>query len=150
VRIDGRVVSQATVVIIGVTLDGERRVLGVDVGASEDRGFWTAFLRSLVERGLVGVRLVISDGHEGLKHAMGTVLSGAVWPRGRVHFMRNLLATVPQAMRQPIARDRADDLRAARRRERPDAAAQGGRRPARPAPPSRGIARGRRGGHPRA
>jgi len=103
VRIDGRVVSQATVVAIGVTLDGERQVLGIDVGASEDRGFWTAFLRSLVKRGLSGVRLVISDAHEGLKHAIGTVLSGAAWQRCRVHFMRNLLATVPQAMREPIA-----------------------------------------------
>ena len=62
---DGRVVSQATVVAIGVTLDGERQILGVDVGASEDRGFWTAF-GSLVKRGLAGVRLVISDAHEGL------------------------------------------------------------------------------------
>jgi transposase-like protein len=103
VRIDGRVVSQATVVAIGVTLDGERQILGVDVGASEDRGFWTAFLRSLVKRGLAGVRLVISDGHEGLKAAIGAVLGGATWQRCRVHFMRNLLATVPQAMREPIA-----------------------------------------------
>jgi putative transposase len=103
VRIDGRVVSQATVVAIGVTLDGERQILGIDVGASEDRGFWTAFLRSLVKRGLRGVRLVISDAHEGLKQAISTVLSGAAWQRCRVHFMRNLLATVPQAMREPIA-----------------------------------------------
>jgi transposase-like protein len=103
VRIDGRVVSQATVVAIGVTLDGERQILGVDVGASEDRGFWTAFLRSLVHRGLAGVRLVISDAHEGLKQAIRTVLTGAAWQRCRVHFMRNLLATVPQAMREPIA-----------------------------------------------
>ena len=103
VRIDGRVVSQATVVAIGVTPDGERQILGVDVGASEDRGFWTAFLRSLVKRGLTGVRLVISDAHEGLKQAIGTVLSGAAWQRCRVHFMRNLLATVPHAAREPIA-----------------------------------------------
>jgi putative transposase len=103
VRIDGRVVSQATVVAIGVSLDGERQILGVDVGASEDRSFWTAFLRSLVKRGLTGVRLVISDAHEGLKQAIGAVLSGAAWQRCRVHFMRNLLATVPQAMREPIA-----------------------------------------------
>jgi len=103
VRIDGRVVSQATVVAIGITSDGERQVLGVDVGASEDRGFWTAFLRSLVKRGLSGVRLVISDAHEGLQQAIGTVLSGAAWQRCRVHFMRNLLATVPHAAREPIA-----------------------------------------------
>ena len=103
VRMDGRVVSQATVVAIGVTRDGERQILGVDVGASEDRGFWTAFLRSLVKRGLAGVRLVISDAHEGLKQAISTVLSGAAWQRCPVHFMRNLLATVPHAMREPIA-----------------------------------------------
>lgn len=103
VRIDGRVVSQATVVAIGVTLDGERQILGVDVGASEEGGFWTAFLRSLVKRGLTGVRLVISDAHEGLKQAISTVLSGTTWQRCRVHFMRNLLATVPQVMREPIA-----------------------------------------------
>lgn len=103
VRIDGRVVSQATVVAIGVTMEGDRQVLGIDVGASEDKAFWTAFLRSLVKRGLSGVRLVISDAHEGLKHAIGTVLAGAAWQRCRVHFMRNLLATVPQAAREPIA-----------------------------------------------
>jgi len=97
------VVSQATVVAIGVTMEGERQVLGIDVGASEDRAFWTAFLRSLVKRGLSGVRLVISDAHEGLKQAIVTVLAGAAWQRCRVHFMRNLLATVPQAAREPIA-----------------------------------------------
>ena len=103
VRIAGRVVSQATVVAIGVTHAGERQVLGMDVGSSEDRGFWTAFLRGLVKRGLAGVRLVTSDAHEGLKQAIGTVLTGATWQRCRVHFMRNLLATVPHAMREPIA-----------------------------------------------
>ena len=103
VRVEGRVVSQATVVAIGVTFEGERQVLGVDVGASEDRSFWTAFLRGLVKRGLSGVRLVISDAHEGLKQAISTVLTGAAWQRCRVHFMRNLLATVPHAAREPIA-----------------------------------------------
>jgi len=103
VRVEGRVVSQATVVAIGVTFEGERQVLGVDVGASEDRSFWTAFLRGLVKRGLSGVRLVISDAHEGLKQAISTVLTGTAWQRCRVHFMRNLLATVPHAAREPIA-----------------------------------------------
>ena len=65
VRVDGRVISQATVVAVGVTTEGDRQVLGIDVGPSEDRAFWTAFLRSLVKRGLKGVRLVISDAHEG-------------------------------------------------------------------------------------
>jgi putative transposase len=103
VRVDGRVTSQATVVAIGVSSDGERHVLGIDVGPSEDRAFWTAFLRSLVKRGLRGVRLIVSDAHEGLKQAIATVLTGATWQRCRVHFMRNLLATVPQSAREAIA-----------------------------------------------
>jgi putative transposase len=103
VRVDGRVISQATVVAVGITSDGTRQVLGVDVGPSEDKAFWTAFLRSLVKRGLKGVRLVISDAHEGLKAAIGSVLSGTTWQRCRVHFMRNLLATVPQGAREAIA-----------------------------------------------
>ena len=103
VRVDGHVTSQATVVAVGVTTEGERQILGIDVGPSEDRAFWTAFLRSLVKRGLKGVRLVISDAHVGLKQALSTVLSGATWQRCRVHFMRNLLATVPQGAREPIA-----------------------------------------------
>ncbi len=103
VRVDGRVISQATVVAVGVTSEGERQVLGIDVGPSEDRAFWTAFLRGLVKRGLQGVRLVISDAHEGLKQAISTVLTGATWQRCRVHFMRNLLATVPQGAREAIA-----------------------------------------------
>ncbi len=103
VRVDGRVISQATVVAVGITAEGDRQVLGIDVGPSEDRAFWTAFLRSLVKRGLKGVRLVISDAHEGLKQAISTVLSGSSWQRCRVHFMRNLLATVPQGAREAIA-----------------------------------------------
>ena len=86
-----------------MTSEGERQVLGVDVGPSEDRAFWTAFLRGLVKRGLTGVRLVISDAHTGLKQAISTVLTGASWQRCRVHFMRNLLATVPQGAREAIA-----------------------------------------------
>jgi putative transposase len=103
VRVDGRVISQATVVAVALTSDGDRQVLGLDVGPSEDRAFWTAFLRSLVKRGLHGVRLVISDAHEGLKQAIATVLAGTTWQRCRVHFMRNLLATVTQGMREAIA-----------------------------------------------
>jgi putative transposase len=103
VRIDGRVVSQATVVAVGVTTAGERQILGVDVGASEDQAFWTAFLRSLVQRGLHGVRLVISDAHEGLKQAIRKVLGGASWQRCRVHFMRNVLALVPHGAREAVA-----------------------------------------------
>src|SRR5512146_2488759 len=103
VRVDGRVLNQATVVAVGVTQEGERQVLGIDVGPSEERAFWTAFLRSLVKRGLRGVRLVTSDAHEGLKQAISTVLSGSTWQRCRVHFMRTLLATVPHGAREAIA-----------------------------------------------
>jgi putative transposase len=103
VRHDGRVISMATVAAIGVTADGERQVLGVDAGPAEDEAFWTAFLRGLVARGLRGVRLVISDAHEGLKRAVATVLTGASWQRCRVHFMRNLLARVPKAAREAVA-----------------------------------------------
>ena len=78
-------------------------MLGIDVGPSEDRAFWTAFLRSLVKRGLRGVRLITSDAHEGLKQTIATVLSGAPWQQCRVHFMRNLLATVPKGAREAIA-----------------------------------------------
>ena len=72
VRVNGGVTSQATVVAVGVTSDGERQVLGIDGGPSEDRAFWTAFLRSLVKRGLRSVRQVTSDAHEGLKQAIAT------------------------------------------------------------------------------
>jgi putative transposase len=95
------VVSVATVVAVAVTVTGERHVLGVDCGPSEDEAFWTKFLRALVKRGLKGVRLVISDAHEGLKNAVAKVLTGAAWQRCRVHFMRNLLATVPRPPRRP-------------------------------------------------
>jgi len=97
------VVSKAIIVATGVAADGNREVLGLAVGDSEDKSFWTAFLRSLRARGLGGVRLVISDAHEGLKQAISTVLSGSSWQRCRVHFMRNLLATVPHGAREAIA-----------------------------------------------
>jgi len=103
VRVDGHVTSQATVVAVGVTAEGERKILGVDVGPSEDRAFWAASLRGLVKRGLRGVRRVISDAHVGLKQAIATVLSGATWQRCRVHFIRNLLATVSRGAREAIA-----------------------------------------------
>jgi len=103
VREAGRVVSMATVVAVGVTTDGWRQVLGVDVGPSEDQAFWTQFLRSLVRRGLRDVALVISDAHEGLKAASAKVLHGATWQRCRVHFMRNLLATVPRSASGTVA-----------------------------------------------
>jgi len=103
VREAGRVVSVATVVAIGVTATGERTVLGAATGPSEDHQFWTSFLRSLVKRGLRGVRLVISDAHEGLRQAIAKILHEATWQRCRVHFMRNLLSTVPKSAQDAVA-----------------------------------------------
>jgi putative transposase len=91
VRQAGRIVSVAVTIAIGVNNDGRREVLGMDIGPSEAETFWTDFLRKLTRRGLRGVKLVISDAHEGLKAAIARVLC-ATWQRCRVHFMRNLLA----------------------------------------------------------
>ncbi len=96
------VVSKAIVVATGVTTTGEREVLGLAVGDSEDGAFWTAFLRSLRARGLSGVRLVISDAHEGLRGAIAAVLLGAAWQRCRVHFLRNVLARIPRGSAQMV------------------------------------------------
>jgi putative transposase len=76
----------AIVIAIGVNADGQREVLGLDVGPSEDGAFWHAFLRSLVARGLSGVKLVTSDAHEGLNGAIAAVLQGASWQRCRTHY----------------------------------------------------------------
>ena len=89
VRQEHRVVSMAVVIAVGVNCDGQREVLGLDIGPSEDGAFWLAFLRSLVARGLSGVKLVTSDRHQGLKSAIAAVLQGASWQRCRTHFMRN-------------------------------------------------------------
>jgi putative transposase len=103
VRDGGRVVSMAVVVAIGVRSSGEREVLGLDVGPSEDGAFWHQFLRSLVARGLGGVQLVISDAHQGLKSSIAAVLQGASWQRCRVHFVRNALGLVPKAAAEMVA-----------------------------------------------
>jgi putative transposase len=103
VREQGRVVSLAVVLAIGVRASGEREVLGLDVGPSEDGAFWLQFLRGVVARGLGGVKLVISDAHEGLKGAIAAVLQGAAWQRCRVHFVRNALALVPKSAQQMVA-----------------------------------------------
>ncbi|MET0904217.1 MAG: IS256 family transposase [Acidimicrobiales bacterium] len=98
-----RVVSKAIVVATGVAADGNREVLGLAVGDSEDKTFWTAFLRSLRARGLAGVRVVISDAHEGLRASIERVMLGAAWQRCRVHFLRNVLAKVPKASAEMVA-----------------------------------------------
>ena len=99
----GQVVSRAVVVAIGVSAEGHREVLGVDIGDSEDETFWTRFLRSLRDRGLSGVRLVISDAHSGLKAAIRKCFAGSGWQRCRVHYIRNLLAVVPKAHAEFVA-----------------------------------------------
>jgi putative transposase len=102
-RVSGQVVARAVVVATGVSMGGDREVLGCAVGDSEDEAFWTTFLRSLRERGLAGVRLVISDHHLGLTKAIATVMVGSAWQRCRVHFMRNVLARVPRANAEMVA-----------------------------------------------
>lgn len=91
VRSNGRIVSVAVIVAVGVNSDGRREILGMDIGPSEAEPFWTAFLRQLAQRGLRGVKLVISDAHQGIKAAVSKLLH-ASWQRCRVHFMRNALA----------------------------------------------------------
>lgn len=103
VRVNHRIVSQALVIALGVRQTGEREILGFALGASEEAAFWTEFLRSLAQRGLSGVQLVVSDSHVGLKQAISQVLGGAAWQRCRVHFMRNLLAHIPQADKAAVA-----------------------------------------------
>ena len=102
VRQAGRIVSVAAIVAVGANTQGRREVLGLAIGPSEAETFWIDFLRSLTRRGLRGVKLVISDAHEGLKAAVAKVLS-ATWQRCRVHFMRNALAHVTKGQRQMVA-----------------------------------------------
>jgi putative transposase len=102
VRQNGRIVSVAVIIAVGVNSDGRREVLGMEIGASEAEPFWTAFLRKLARRGLRGVKLVISDSHEGIKAAVSKVLS-TTWQRCRVHFMRNVLAHAGKQGRRVIS-----------------------------------------------
>ena len=87
VREGGRVCNTAVLVATAVNADGHRELLGLELGSAEDGASWTAFLRGLVARGLSGVRLVVSDAHQGLKGAIGAVLDGASWQRCRTHFI---------------------------------------------------------------
>jgi transposase-like protein len=102
VRESGRIVSVAVIIAVGVNSDGRREVLGMDIGPSEAEPFWTEFLRKLARRGLRGVKLVISDAHEGIKAAVAKVLHAA-WQRCRVHFMRNALAHAGRQGRRVVA-----------------------------------------------
>jgi transposase-like protein len=102
VRENGRIVSVAVIVAVAVNNDGRREVLGLAIGPSEAETFWTDFLRRLARRGPRGVKLAISDAHEGLKAAVARVLH-ASWQRCRVHFMRNVLAHAGKSGRRVVA-----------------------------------------------
>lgn len=102
VREAGRIVPVAVTIAVGVNADGRREVLGMATGASEAEAFWLDFLRSLARRGLRGVKLVISDAHEGLKAAVTKVLR-ATWQRCRVHFARTALAHAGKTQRRIVS-----------------------------------------------
>ena len=102
VRRAGRIVSVAVIIAVGVNSDGRREVLGMTIGHSEAEVFWTEFLRSLARRGLRGVKLVISDSHEGIKAAVAKVFC-ATWQRCRVHFMRNAQAHAGKSGRRVVS-----------------------------------------------
>ncbi len=102
VRDGGRIVSVAAIIAVAVTTEGRREIIGLGIGPSEAEPFWSAFLKGLVKRGLKGIKLVISDAHDGLRHAITRVL-GATWQRCRVHWMRNALAHVPKGQHTMVA-----------------------------------------------
>jgi putative transposase len=102
-RVEHQIVSRAVVIATGITEDGGREVLGVMVGDSETELFWTAFLRSLRERGLTGVRLVIGDHHSGLVKAIRKVMLGSGYQRCRVHFLRNVFAVINKEAGEMVA-----------------------------------------------
>jgi putative transposase len=101
-REGGRVVSVAAIIAVAVNAEGRREIVGLHIGSSEAETFWTGSLRRLRGRGLHGVRLVISDAHEGLKAAIARVFN-ATWQRCRVHWTRNALAHVPKAQQTVVA-----------------------------------------------
>jgi putative transposase len=101
-REGGRIVDVAAIIAVAVNTDGKREIVGLHIGPSEAETFWSTFLKSLVRRGVSGVKLVISDAHEGLKAAIRRVM-GATWQRCRVHWMRNALAHVPKGQQTMVA-----------------------------------------------
>ena len=101
-REGGRIVSVAAIIAVACDAEGRREIIGLHIGPSEAETFWATFLKSLVRRGLKGVKLVVSDAHEGLKAAIARVL-GATWQRCRVHWMRNALAHVGKAQQSMAA-----------------------------------------------
>ncbi len=133
VRVDGRVVSQAVLVVVGFTAEGRREVLDWRVGDSEAEAFWGGLFRDLKDRGLGGVEYVVSDAHGGIRAAMARHFQGSAWQRCRVHFKRELMRKVSYKRAAELMRDaaavfapgdRAECLRGAGRRP-----TSGGRRP---------------------
>jgi putative transposase len=102
VRAAGRIVSVAAIIAVAVNIEGRREIVGLHIGPSEAEVFWSDFLKSLEGRGLTGIKLVISDAHDGLKAAIVRVL-GATWQRCRVHWTRNALAYVPKGQHTMVA-----------------------------------------------
>jgi putative transposase len=102
VREGGRIVPVAAIIAVAVSTDGRREIVGLGLGSSEAEPFWSAFLKGLLKRGLKGVKLVVSDAHEGLRHAVTKALH-ATWQRCRVHWMRNALAHVPKGQQTVVA-----------------------------------------------
>ena len=101
-REGGRIVSVAAIIAVAVSTEGKREIVGLHIGPCEAETFWSTFLKSLARRGLRGVKLVISDAHEGLKAAIRRVF-GASWQRCRVHWMRNALSYVPKAQQSMVS-----------------------------------------------
>ncbi len=101
-REGGRIVSVAAIIAVAANTEGPREIVGLHIGPSEAETFWSAFLKSMLRRGLRGVKLVISDAHEGLKAAIRRVM-GASWQRCRVHWMRNALAYVPKGQQSMVS-----------------------------------------------
>ena len=101
-REGGRIISVAAIIAVAVNTDGKREIVGLHIGPSEAETFWSSFLKSMLRRGLRGVKLVISDAHEGLKAAIRRVM-GASWQRCRVHWMRNALGYVSKAQQSMVA-----------------------------------------------
>jgi len=96
VRVDGQVVDMAVLIAQAVGLDGKRRILGVQLGLGEAETFWRAFLQSLLQRGLCGVRLITSDDHAGLRQALRAVFAGVPWQRCQYHLQQNAMNYVPR------------------------------------------------------
>ena len=143
-RVRGRVVSRAVVVATGVTATGDREVLGIEVGDSEDQAFWAAFFKGLRARGLTGVQLVISDHHLGLKTAVESVFIGAGWQRCRGAFHAQHARPGPQGLGRDGRRCCAHGLRPARRQPRALPAGRGHPHARRPVPRRRRAAQRRR------